>query len=87
MADPAGRFQNLSALKTKTLGRLIHGADDDGRSVVGVDGGGAGGTVFLVRQHFRESDLFVVPACAVHVKHLRHGTPADIFDQQGFFVR
>ena len=28
MADAAGRFQNLSALKTKPLRRLIHGADD-----------------------------------------------------------
>ena len=54
---------------------------------MGVEGGGAGGTVFLVRQDFGKLDLFPVPGRAVHVKHLGHRTPADIFDQQRFFVR
>jgi hypothetical protein len=54
---------------------------------MGVEGGGAGGTVFLVRQDFRKLDLFPVPGRAIHVKHLGHRTPANIFDQQSFFVR
>ena len=28
-----------------------------------------------------------MPVGAVHVKHLGHPAPADIFDQQSFFVR
>src|ERR1019366_5187386 len=87
VANAAGRFQNLSALKTKPLRCLIHGADDNRRGVMGVEGGGAGGTVFLVGQDFRKLDLFPVPGRAVHVKHLGHRTPANIFDQQSFFVR
>ena len=84
---PQAGSRMLSALKTKPLRGLIHGADDHRRGVMGVEGGGAGGTVFLVGQDFRKLDLFLVPVRAVHVKHLGHRTPADIFDQQSFFVR
>ena len=54
---------------------------------MGVEGGGAGGTMFLVRQNFGKLDLFLAPARAVHVEHLRHPAPADIFDQHRLFVR
>ncbi len=87
MADAAGRFQNVAALETEPLRGLIHGLDDDRRGVMSVKGGGAGGSVFLVGQDFGKLDLFLAPVRAVHVKHLWHRTPADVFDQQSLFVR
>jgi hypothetical protein len=54
---------------------------------MGVEGGGAGGTVFLVGQDFGKLDLLLAPVRAVHIEHLGHRAPADVFDQQSLFVR
>ena len=48
VADAEGRFKNSSALKTKPLGGLIHGPNNHRGGVMGVEGGGAGGTMFFV---------------------------------------
>ena len=73
-------------LKPNRPAALIHRADDSRRSVMGVQGGGAGGTVFLIGQNFRKLDLLLVPVRVVHVEHLGQPAPADIFDQHGFFL-
>ena len=54
---------------------------------MGVEGGGAGGAVFFVGQDFGKLDLFLAPVRAVHVEHLGHRTPANVFDQHGLFIR
>ena len=86
MADAAGRFQNGPALKSEPPSGLIHGLGNDRGSVMGIEGGGANGTMLRVGQDFGKLDLFLAPVGIVHVEHLGHRTPANIFDQQGFFV-
>ena len=40
-------LQNIAGLETHILHRVVNGADNGGTGVVGVEGGGAGGGVFL----------------------------------------
>src|ERR1700761_1048025 len=54
---------------------------------MGVEGGGPGGTMFLIRKNFGKPHLFLAPIPVVDIKHLRQPTPADIFYQSGFFFR
>ena len=54
---------------------------------MGVERGGAGGTMFIVRKNFRKPELFLAPVGVVHVEHLGHRAPADIFYERGFFLR
>ena len=42
--------------------------------------------MLVIGQDFRKLDLFLAPIPAVHVKHLGHRTPADVFDERGFFL-
>jgi len=85
MADAAGGFEHAPAFETEPPGGLIHRADDRGRGVMGVQGGGAGGTVFFVRKNSRKLDLFLAPVGVVHVEYLWQPAPADVFDQHRFF--
>ena len=86
MADAAGGFEHAPAFETEPPGGLIHRADDRGCGIMGVQGGGAGGTVFFVRKDFRKLDLFLVPVGVVHVEYLGQPAPTDVFDQHGFFL-
>ena len=85
MADAAGGFEHAPAFETEPPGGLIHRADDCRRGVMGVQGGGTGGTMLLIGQNFRKLDLFLVPVGVVHVEHLRQPAPTDVFDQHRFF--
>ena len=73
-------------VKAEPLGGAIHRADDGRRGVMGVEGGGAGGTMFFIGQDFRKLDLLLAPVRAVHVEDLGHRAPADVFDERGFFL-
>ncbi len=86
MTDATRRFENLSALKSKSLGRLVHGPNDHRGGVVRVEGGGASGTVFLVGQDFGKLNLLLAPARIIHIEDLGHGPPADIFDQRRLLI-
>ncbi len=87
VADAAGGFKHAPALESEPLGGAIHRADDGRRGVMGVEGGGAGGTVFFVRKNFRKPELLLAPVGVVHVEHLGHRAPADVFYERGFFLR
>ena len=54
---------------------------------MGVEGGRAGGTVFFIRKNFRKPELLFAPVGVVHVEHLRHRAPADVFYERGLFLR
>lgn len=87
MADAAGRFQNLSALKPKPLRRLIHGTNDDERSVMGVDRGGAGGFDFVLGQQFGQQGARFARTFGEFGKGGGKPAPADIFYQNRPFFR
>ena len=87
MADAAGGFEHAPAFEAEPLGGAIHRADDGRRGVMGVEGGGAGGTMFFVRKDFRKPELLLAPVGVVHVEHLGHRAPADVFYERGFFLR
>ena len=42
--------------------------------------------MFLVGQNFSKLDLLFSPVGAVHVEHLGHRAPTDIFHERGFFI-
>ena len=87
VADAAGGFKHAPALEAEAPGGAIHRADDGRRGVMGVEGGGAGGAVFFVRKNFRKPELLLAPVGVVHVEHLGHRAPADVFYERGFFLR
>ena len=87
VADAAGGFEHAPAFETEPFGGAIHRADDGRRGVMGVEGGGAGGTMFFVRKNFRKPELLFAPVGVVHVEHLGHRAPADVFYKRGFFLR
>jgi hypothetical protein len=43
--------------------------------------------VFFIRKNFRKAELLFPPVGVVHVEHLGHRAPADIFYERGFFLR
>ena len=86
VADAAGGFEHAPAVEAEPLGGAIHRADDGRRGVMGVEGGGAGGTMLFIGQDFRKLDLLLAPVRAVHVEDLGHRAPADVFDERGFFL-
>ena len=87
MADAEGGFEHAPAFESEPLGGAIHRADDGRRGVMGVEGGRAGGAVFFVGKNFRKPELLFAPVGVVHVEHLGHRAPADVFDERGLFLR
>ena len=43
--------------------------------------------MLLVGEDFGKLNLLLAPAGIIHIEHLGHGSPADVFDQGGFFFR
>ena len=86
VADAAGGLQNVPRPEAHALHRLIHGLDDHGIGVVGVEDGAAGGFIFLWGQQLLEFRVFLGPLLIVRVKRLGHAAPAHIAGEGFLFL-
>ena len=86
VADATGRLQNVPRSKAHALHRLIHGLDDRGIGVVGIEDGAAGGFIFLWGQQLFEFRVFFGPLLIVRVKRLGHAAPAHIAGEGFLFL-
>ena len=87
IAHPAGRFQNVAGGKTHAANDLIHGADDRRAGIMGVQGRGAGGSVFGLTEQPFEFLIFLFPICILRVKRLRKAAPAHIAGKNFLLLR
>ena len=72
------RLQNVAGTKAHAFHGLIDGADDSGAGVVGVQGGGPGGSVFLRGQQLLQFRILRTPCRFIRVKGIRQTAPANI---------
>ena len=87
VADAHGRFQHGPRLEIHILHRLIHGLDDRGAGIVGVEDRGTGGFVFLRGQQFLQLGVFFRPLGVILVKHPGNAAPANIAGENLLFFR
>ena len=80
------RLQNSTVGETVAPQRGVHTSNDDRRRVVRVEGRGAGGRVFILRQKLRQIDLLLEPVPRIDIEHLRQPAPADIPHKDRLFV-
>ena len=76
--DAHGRLQDVAGLEAHAADSLIDCLDNRGAGVVGVEGGGAGGGVFLRGKHAFQLIVLGAPACLVRVESVRKTAPADV---------
>src|SRR6266545_7748201 len=65
-------------LKTESLQCCIHRPDDGRGGVMGIQGGGAGGSQFLRRKQRLQSLPFGFPLFVPWIKDLRQASPPDV---------
>ena len=78
-------LQNVAGLEAHVLHRVVNGADNGGTGVVGVEGGGAGGGVFLRGKCGVQLCKFVFPVILAFIKSVRKAAPADVFGENVLF--
>ena len=89
VSESAGGLKDATVFETKTVQRRIHRPDDGGRSVMGVEDSGPRGTQFIGLKQSGQLLLLGSPLRGVRRRgeHLRQSAPADIFGDDGFFLR
>ena len=78
-------LQNVAGLEAHVLHRVVNGADNGGAGVVGVEGRGAGGGVFLRGKCGVQLCKFVFPVILAFIKSVRKAAPADVFGENVLF--
>ena len=78
-------LQNVAGLEAHVLHRVVNGADNGGAGVVGVEGRGAGGGVFLRGKCGVQLCKFVFPVILAFIKSIRKPAPADVFGENVLF--
>ena len=81
VADAHGGLQHRPRLKLHVLHRLIHGLDNGGAGVVGVEHRTAGGIVLLGGQQLFQLGVFLGPLRVVRVERLGNTAPAHVAGQ------
>ena len=87
IAYAAGRFQDVAGLKAHALYCIIDGTDHGRAGVMGVQGAGPGGSIFLRGQQFFQLRVFLGPAVLVRVKGVGKAAPANVLGQNFLFFR
>ena len=83
--DAHGRLQDVAGLEAHVLHRVVNGTDNGGAGVVGVEGRGAGGGVFLRGKCGVQLRKFVFPVILAFIESVRKPAPADIFGENVLF--
>ena len=78
VAHAAGGLQDVAGLEAHALNGPVHGLDDGGGGVVGVEGGALCGPVLLVGQQLLELGVFLGPLRLVVPKGVGQTAPADV---------
>ena len=87
IADAASRFQDVAGLEAHAANRFIHSADHRGAGVVGVQGGGPRGGVFLRGQERLQLFVLIRPRGLAVVKSVGKAAPADVAGKDFLFLR
>ena len=87
VADAHRRFQNIAGLKAHVCQRVIHGLNDRGAGVVGIQRGGSGSGVFLVCQELFQIRILCGPGWLVRVKGIGQTAPANILRENMLFLQ
>ena len=78
VANAHRRFQQGPRLEIHILHRLIHGLDNGGAGVVGVEDRTAGGIVFLLGQQLLQLGILLDPLGIIFIKRPGNAAPAHI---------
>ena len=80
-------LQNIAGLEAHVLHRVVNGADNGGAGVVGVEGGGAGGGVFLRGKCGVQLCKFVCPIWLIFIERICQTSPAHIAGEDFLLFR
>ena len=86
VADTHGRFQNVAGLESHLRNSIIHGLDNRGRCIVGIEGGTSGGAVLLGSQCCGKFLILFRPACLGFIKGVCKAAPAHIPGKNSLFL-
>ena len=78
-------LQNVAGPEAHILYCIVNGVDNGGAGVVGVEGGGAGGGVFLRGKCGVQLCKFVFPVILAFIKSVRKTAPTDVFGENVLF--
>ena len=87
VADPAGGLQDVPCAEAHAFNGLVHGSDDGGRGVMGVQGGRPRGAVLLRRQQLLQFGVLLAPLGLGFVEGVRQSAPANVLGQDLLLLR
>ena len=87
VADAHRRFQYIAGLKAHVCQRVIHGFNDRGAGVVGIQRGGSRCSIFIICQEPFQIRILCGPGWLVRVKGIGQTAPANILRENMLFLQ